>query len=75
MQPSINGFGSSISGGIEVDANARPDIAIGAMGGQEAVVLRSLEVIRIRPSVSYIIPQKAVVPSTNSKANTLNVYV
>ena len=46
----MKGFGMSISGNVDVDRNGMVDLAIGAFDSGSAVVLRSLEVMRLKTS-------------------------
>ena len=46
----MKGFGMSISGNVDVDGNGMLDLAIGASESGSAVVLRTLEVMRLKTS-------------------------
>lgn len=47
IQPSIEGFGFSVSGGRDVDVNGYPDIVVGAPRSDYAVVFKSRPVIKL----------------------------
>ena len=63
----FSGFGYSISSGKDVDGNGRPDLAVGSVISDKAVVLRTREVVRIRPESYSVAPFKAVDPKTNGE--------
>jgi hypothetical protein len=55
---------------VDVDENGRPDLLVGAVLSEEAVVLRSFEVIQIKPKSSAVTPLKAVNPEQGRKTIT-----
>ena len=63
----FSGFGYSISSGKDVDGNGRPDLAVGSVLSDKAVVLRTREVVRIRPESYSVAPFKAVDPKANGE--------
>ena len=64
----MKGFGFSISGRVDIDANAMMDLAVGAFDSGSAVVLRTLQVMRLRHSSTIkIIPNEAIDPSDNGE--------
>lgn len=56
-QTNLQAFGSSLSGGKDLDNNGYPDLAIGAFESENAVVLRARPVITLKPTVRAS-PQK-----------------
>lgn len=58
----------SISGRVDIDKNAMLDLAIGAFASGDAVVLRSLKVMRLNlRSTIQTIPNGAIEPSDQGK--------
>ncbi|KAL2081293.1 hypothetical protein ACEWY4_023146 [Coilia grayii] len=49
---SLQMFGQSISGGIDVDGNGFPDVAVGAFLSDSAVVLRTRPVVKVEASMT-----------------------
>ena len=49
----MKGFGMSISGNVDVDGNGMLDLAIGASESGSAVVLRTLEVMKLSTSFRF----------------------
>ncbi|XP_020908362.1 integrin alpha pat-2 isoform X2 [Exaiptasia diaphana] len=45
-------FGHSISGGLDVDDNGYPDMAVGSYGSDKAVLLKTQKVINIKAEIS-----------------------
>lgn len=43
----LNGFGYSLSGGLDLDASGYPDLAVGALKSNAVVLLRSLPVVYV----------------------------
>ncbi|XP_064614581.1 integrin alpha-PS1-like [Liolophura sinensis] len=50
-QTNLQAFGSSLSGGKDLDNNGYPDLAIGAFESENAVVLRARPVITLKPTI------------------------
>ena len=64
----MKGFGMSISGRVDIDANAMMDLAVGAFDSGNAVLLRSREVMRLKPSSTVeTVPSGAIEPSDNGE--------
>ena len=64
----MKGFGMSISGRFDIDANAMMDLAVGAFDSGNAVVLRTLKVIRLKTgSIVETIPNGAIEPSDDGE--------
>ena len=58
----------SISGRVDIDANAMMDLAIGSFDSGNAVVLRTLKVMRLKPSSTVeTVPNGAIEPSDNGE--------
>ena len=58
----------SISGRVDIDENTMVDLAIGAFASGDAVVLRSLKVMRLKPSSTIeTVPSGAIEPSDNGE--------
>lgn len=47
----IEGFGSSVSGGADMDANGWPDVAVGAFKSDAVFVLRTYPAVNVRASI------------------------
>ena len=64
----MKGFGMSISGRVDLDENAMMDLAIGAFDSGNAVVLRSLKVMRLKPNSAVDTPPSgAIDPSDDGE--------
>ena len=60
----------SISGRVDIDKNAMLDLAIGAFASGDAVVLRSLKVMRLNlRSTIQTFPNGAIEPSDQGKCD------
>ena len=51
-QQVLKTFGYSLSGGLDMDANSYPDLAVGALRSNAALVLRTRPVVRVNSFVS-----------------------
>ena len=51
---------------IDVDDNGRPDLLVGALLSEEAILLRALPVLKIKPRSYPVPPAKAVNPRDQS---------
>lgn len=58
---SISTFGFSVSGGLDLDGNDYPDLAVGAYLSDAAFFFRSRPVAVIKSSVSFLSPNKEIV--------------
>lgn len=47
VKTGIKFFGYSLSGGVDVDENGYPDVAVGAYGSDHAVILRSQSIVNV----------------------------
>ncbi|XP_066301695.1 integrin alpha-5-like [Branchiostoma lanceolatum] len=61
--PGLKSFGYCLSGGVDIDGNLYPDLAVGAFESDAATVFRSVPVIDIITSVLSV-RQKVVDPET-----------
>ncbi|XP_032239764.2 integrin alpha-9 isoform X2 [Nematostella vectensis] len=52
VHSSLRNFGQSISGGLDVDDNGYPDLAIGAYGSNNAVLLKSRRIIDVESTIT-----------------------
>ncbi|KDR08411.1 Integrin alpha-PS3 [Zootermopsis nevadensis] len=52
IDPGLNGFGISLSGGVDVDGNHYNDVAVGAFESGHAVVLRGHPIITFHPELT-----------------------
>ena len=50
----------------DVDENRRPDLLVGVLLSEEAVLLRALPVLQIKPRSFHVSPPKAVNPTDQS---------
>lgn len=48
IKSGIKMFGVSISGGVDVDQNKYPDIAVGAYGSEQAVIVRTRSIVNVK---------------------------
>ncbi|XP_031573878.1 integrin alpha-9-like isoform X2 [Actinia tenebrosa] len=51
VQSSLSQFGQSITGGLDVDDNSYPDIAVGAFGSDQVVLFLTQEVLNVEAEV------------------------
>ncbi len=51
---------------IDVDDNGHPDLLVGALLSEEAILLRALPVLTIKPRSKSVTPTKAVNPKDQS---------
>ena len=67
--PSLSGFGYSISQVQEdVDDNGYPDFVVGAPDSDEAILLRTKEVVSFTPASWVDYPRSAVDPKRESRS-------
>ncbi len=48
----LYGFGYSLSGGLDMDLNGYPDLAVGALNSNSILVLRTLPVVNVNASIN-----------------------
>ncbi|XP_022797417.1 integrin alpha-9-like isoform X2 [Stylophora pistillata] len=51
IKPGIKMFGVSISGGVDVDQNEYPDIAVGAYRSEQAVIVRTRSIVNVEGEI------------------------
>ncbi|XP_052006610.1 integrin alpha-9-like [Xyrauchen texanus] len=74
INPTLQMFGQSISGNVDMDGNGYPDITIGAFMSDSVVLLRSRPVISVDVSIFLPISINITVPQCHEGPQHLNCF-